>query len=125
MNKYVLFVYGKLRRGGGLEMADNFSGSKLVGTATVNGLLYDLGDYPGLVLDGSGGRVKGEVYEIEDETMIELDAVEASADYHRKQAQVALGERKITCWIYLPNPNRCLDREVIASGDWIEYSNSR
>jgi gamma-glutamylcyclotransferase (GGCT)/AIG2-like uncharacterized protein YtfP len=117
-----LFVYGKLRSGGALGMDRHFPGSKSAGDATVNGRLYDLGDYPGLVLDDAGSPTRGEVYEIDEETLRKLDEVEAAADYYRKLTEATLSNQKRTCWIYLPDPERCAGREIISSGDWIEHS---
>jgi gamma-glutamylcyclotransferase (GGCT)/AIG2-like uncharacterized protein YtfP len=121
MKKEFLFVYGKLRQGGALPMADHFAGSRSVGNATADGSLYDLGQYPSLVLDGSGSRVLGEVYEIDDETLKQLDAIEASAGYYRTQEKVTAGGRRLACWIYLPDPNVSVGGKLIGSGDWIAY----
>ena len=106
-------------------MADNFAGSKFLGEATVKGTLFDLGDYPGLLLDTSGQTVFGEVYEVDTETLKELDEFEATADYRRFQTTVSVMETSINCWVYCPDPERCEGLPRINSGDWIEYSRSR
>jgi gamma-glutamylcyclotransferase (GGCT)/AIG2-like uncharacterized protein YtfP len=125
MNRELIFVYGKLRKGGEMPMDENFPGSAFVAEATVSGMLYDLGRYPGLVIEPSGSRVIGAVYEVDDETLKRLDEIEASAKYYRRQYHVDLGERTETCWIYLPEPESCAGGQLIASGDWIEHSRSR
>jgi gamma-glutamylcyclotransferase (GGCT)/AIG2-like uncharacterized protein YtfP len=121
MADHLLFVYGKLRRAGALAMAEYFPGSTSLGDATVNGRLYDLGDYPGLVLDASGPKVFGEVYEIDAETLNKLDEIEAAADYCRNVTEVTLSGHQKTCWIYLPDQQRCAGHDMITSGDWIEH----
>src|SRR3954465_6817903 len=104
MNKHLVFVYGTLRRGGVRAMPDIFPGSKFVGGAKVGGRLYDLGAYPGLVLDEAGSPVVGEVYEIDKEILNELDEIEASSYYVRRRVGVSVGDDKMTCWVYEPNP---------------------
>ena len=120
-----IFVYGKLRKGGALPMDENFPGAVFVGNATVNGRLYDLGQFPGLVINGLETKVRGAVYEIDDETLENLDEIEASAEYYRHEREAMVGAQKVICWIYLPDPKKCTDDKLIASGDWIEHSRSR
>ena len=125
MNDQFLFVYGKLRKGGALPMDENFPGATFVGEATVNGRLYDLGRFPGLVMDGSESKVHGAVYKIDDATLQELDEIEASAEYYRQLKEASIGDEVVKCWIYLPDPQKCSDDKLIESGDWIEHSTDR
>jgi len=125
MGKHLVFVYGTLRRGGLRSMPDLFPGSKFVGGATVRGSLYDLGEHPGLLLDEPGSTVVGEVYEVDEETLRELDEIEAPSDYHRKQTEVSLGGRTLACWVYEPGPEPCPRHTLIASGDWIEHARAK
>ena len=69
MNKHLVFVYGTLRRGGVRAMSVRFPNSKFIADAKVSGNLYDLGAYPGLLLDESNSLVIGEVYEVDDEIL--------------------------------------------------------
>ena len=64
MSQY-LFVYGTLLPElAPAKMAKAVARLKLVGTATIRGRLYDLGNYPGARL-GGGGRIRGRVFEVE------------------------------------------------------------
>jgi gamma-glutamylcyclotransferase (GGCT)/AIG2-like uncharacterized protein YtfP len=121
MDKHLVFVYGTLRRGGEGAMSDRFPASKFIAGATVSGSLYDLGAYPGLLLDESNSPVVGEVYEVGDETLSRLDEFEASSNYVRKQVEISLGARRETGWTYEPDPEFYTLSALIASGDWIEY----
>jgi gamma-glutamylcyclotransferase (GGCT)/AIG2-like uncharacterized protein YtfP len=85
MSKHLVFVYGSLRSGGAGAMPIRFPNSKFIAEAKVSGDLYDLGDYPGLQLKESGSLVVGEVYEVDDEILNELDTFEGSSDYLREQ----------------------------------------
>lgn len=125
MNKHLVFVYGTLRQGGLRSMPDIFPGSKLIGQAKVGGSLYDLGAHPVLLLDESDSLVTGEVYEIDDEILSELDEIEASSDYRRRQVEVSLDNHQKTCWVYEPDSNSYPRRTLIASGDWIEYARTK
>lgn len=125
MSKHLVFVYGTLRRGGIRAMPDLFPAAKFAGTAKVDGNLYDMGAYPGLLLDESGSTVTGEVYEIDDEILLELDEIEASSNYWRKQVKVALGNQTMPCWVYGPKPEFYSLTTLIPSGDWIEYARTK
>jgi gamma-glutamylcyclotransferase (GGCT)/AIG2-like uncharacterized protein YtfP len=102
-----------------------FPNSKFVAAAKVSGSLYDLGPYPGLLLDGSNSLVTGEVYEVADETLSEMDEFEASSNYWRKQVEITLGTDRKVCWTYEPNPEFYSLHRLITSGDWIEYARTK
>ena len=125
MNKHLVFVYGTLRSGGEGAMSIRFSNSKFIADAKVNGSLYDLGAYPGLLLNQSGLSVIGEVYEVDDETLNELDDFEASSNYLRKPVEILLGTNSRFCWVYEPDPEFYSLRTLITSGDWIEHAKTK
>jgi gamma-glutamylcyclotransferase (GGCT)/AIG2-like uncharacterized protein YtfP len=124
MREHLVFVYGSLRSGNAEELSIRFPDSKFVAVAHVKGSLYDLGAYPGLLLNDASSLVVGEVYEVNDETLKRLDDFEASSDYVRKQVEVHTGADKMKCWIYVPShgPDFYSNRTLIASGDWMEYA---
>jgi gamma-glutamylcyclotransferase (GGCT)/AIG2-like uncharacterized protein YtfP len=121
MKQHLIFVYGTLRRGCAGAMSIRFPTSKFVAEASVTGSLYDLGPYPGMILAESNSLVFGEVYEVDDETLNQLDEFEASSSYLRKQVEVSLGNQQKSCWTYEPNPAFYSFQILIGSGDWIKY----
>jgi gamma-glutamylcyclotransferase (GGCT)/AIG2-like uncharacterized protein YtfP len=125
MNKHLVFVYGTLRRGGAGAMSIRFPDSKFIADAKVTGSLYDLGAYPGLLLNESNSSVIGEVYEVDDEILNQLDDFEASSHYWRKQVEISLGDHRTACWTYEPQPEFYSPRALITSGDWIEYAKTK
>jgi len=125
MNKHLVFVYGTLRRGSARAMSIRFPGSKFIAEAKVSGSLYDLGAYPGLLLNESNSLVIGEVYEVDDEILNKLDDFEAASNYLRKQIEISLRNYSRTCWIYEPNAEFYSLRTLITSGDWIEYAKTK
>ncbi len=125
MIKHLVFVYGTLRRGGIREMPLLFPDSRFISIAKVPGQLYDFGEYPGLSPDETNSRVVGEVYEIDDEILTRLDAIEVESHYLRRQVYVILAERKTACWVYVFDPEFYSPVALIESGDWIEYANSK
>ena len=106
-------------------MSVRFPNSQFIADAEVRGSLFDLGAYPGLLLNESNSMVIGEVYEVDDEILSELDYIEASSAYWRKQVEIGLGLQKRTCWIYQPDPELCSHSALISSGDWIEYAKTK
>jgi gamma-glutamylcyclotransferase (GGCT)/AIG2-like uncharacterized protein YtfP len=122
-----VFVYGTLRRGEERHPAllrHTVTGGE---AATTAGTLLDLGPYPGLVVDGQGGSVTGELYGIPDSDSLfeELDAIETfrgfgvpGSLYRRAVVRVrTAGSGSKLAWTYV-----CLDpptgSPVIGSGDW-------
>ena len=91
-------------------------GATYLSDGHVRGALLDLGRYPGLV-DGRG-RVKGEVYRLEDpELLVTLDR-EEGYNFERARARVTLGDgRRALGWIYRYRGPRAR-AVVIADGDY-------
>ena len=127
MSRHLVFVYGSLRRGNAGAMSVRFPDATYVAEGRVRGSLYDLGEYPGLVLDGAASFVSGEVYEVDDDTLYRLDEFELTSDYSRKQVEVEHGSEHTDCWIYVPERDAefFADCELIKSGDWIAHVRSR
>ena len=127
MVRHLVFVYGSLRRGSVGAMSVRFPEATYVAAGKVRGSLYDLGEYPGLVLDGEASFVTGEVYEVNDDTLSRLDTFELTSDYRRKRVEVEHGSERTDCWIYVPERDAGFfrDRALIASGDWIAHLRSR
>ena len=117
-----VFVYGTLRRGERNDIARYRPRPLFVGEASVDGRLYDLGAYPGIVL-GTGGLVVGEVYRITAGVEAALDILEevkadGSGEYRKRDVPVVMGEQTLRCLVYEIHPERLVGRHLIASGDW-------
>jgi gamma-glutamylcyclotransferase (GGCT)/AIG2-like uncharacterized protein YtfP len=122
-----LFTYGTLHPGRAPEeVAAAVEQLRAVGEGFVRGVLYDLGDYPGAVLDPSSQqRIAGTVFELpeDDDVLRQLDEYEGfdpnapgKSLFLRTRCPVALGSgRTLQCWIYIyngtPEPAR-----ILASG---------
>lgn len=106
-------------------MAIRFPSANFIAEAKVSGSLYDLGEYPGLILSSSISLVVGEVYEIDEETLTRLDEFEATSNYLRKQVEISVGNDQRRGWTYEPNPEFYSLRTLITSGDWLEYSRTK
>ncbi|SRR6266404_2831570 len=114
MSDYI-FLYGTLlpREVSG-KSSEIISRLRKVGPATVRGRLYDLGEYPGAILDHSANAViKGELFELPDvnKPLKALDEYEEfnGADIDnslfvrvRTDAELPDG-RRLNTWIYVYN----------------------
>lgn len=110
-----LFVYGTLRRGTGVAMAEHLARhATYLGTGCCQGRLYELGRYPGFVPGAEPEeQVVGDVYRLDDPagTLPMMDEYEeygpAFADpneYLRRELPVRLGDgRLIRAWVYVYN----------------------
>jgi gamma-glutamylcyclotransferase (GGCT)/AIG2-like uncharacterized protein YtfP len=120
MSEY-LFAYGTLQPGlAPAEIAPAVERLRLVGEGFVRGRLYDLGSYPGAVLDaGAVGSIYGAVYELPQapEILDRLDAYEGP-EYRRVEQDVTLVAGGVrTCWVYDYRMKPGEDR-LIQSGRW-------
>ena len=87
-----VFVYGTLRRGDVRDINQLQPAPVFVGMASVQGVLYDLGAYPGVLLGGEG-MVTGEVYAISAALEQALDTIEevwpqATGEYNKREVMV-------------------------------------
>jgi len=110
-----LFVYGTLRPGRApAEIADVVDALRPVGKGTIQGKLYDFGDYPGVVLnDEANEEIHGEVVDLprDPALLARLDEYEQfyphdpdRSLFQRLQTTVTLrdGSHEL-CWVYVYN----------------------
>ncbi len=130
-----LFVYGTLLyNNASPEVAGLIHQLRRVGHATTQGRLYDLGDYPGAIVDPSARTlIYGEVYQLphDKELLNKLDLYE---EYDPLAPQNSLfvrtncfaktfDGRTLECWIYAYNGN-VKAAPLISSGNYAELKAS-
>jgi gamma-glutamylaminecyclotransferase len=111
-----LFVYGTLKRGGSRHSL--LKGCPFLGHALAKGFaLYDLGAYPGMV--PGDGVVRGEVYEIPEKLLRELDWVEGAPFLFRRELiEVVLEDHTpLRAHAYLYN-REVEGAALVPSGEW-------
>src|SRR5271157_3862574 len=113
-----LFSYGTLLpEHAPPAIADTIAKLCPLGEGTVGGILYDLGDYPGAVLDSATDkRICGTVFQLPNDANVlpELDQYEgfypsapSASLFLRKRHPVRLSDGRIlNCWIYEYNGKR-------------------
>lgn len=104
-----IFTYGTLMPNDGRERVK------------INGLMYDLGWFPGVKLtDYEGGlNFLAEVIEVNDERLKELDRYEGYEEDNPKYS-LYIRRHYLDGWIYEYNGS-CYGRPLIQSGDWQAY----
>ena len=136
-NRYV-FVYGTLRRGEARDINLLLPTPLFAGCGKTCGVLYDLGSYPGVRLEGSQW-VHGEIYRIAPELECQLDAIEEvwpqqTGEYSRQEVAVQLCSRTDfpdasdpknsgptqTCLVYEISRLQTAGKPVIRSGNWLK-----
>lgn len=81
--------------------------------------MYRVGSYPGIV-PRPGFRVKGEVYEIDSDTLRLLDDLEDEGLlYRRELLQVEMPDGEIDAWVYVWL-GKVEEEGVVVSGCWRE-----
>ena len=131
-----IFVYGTLRKNSNGPKSHLLSDyCQYIADGYILGSLYDLGDYPGVLVDeGPECRVYGECFKLENSGVVlgELDEwEECSASfpdpklYLRRSCRVTLdGKQEVKAWVYIYN--RDVSRHIhIRSGDYLEYLMSK
>ena len=118
-----VFVYGTLRQGQDNDITRLQPAPCFLGHAEVNGTLFHLGAYPGLMLGGTG-RVQGEVYAIEPALECRLDEIEGlypqpNDEYFKRSLPIAVQGRLLRCILYEINPRFVEGARTILSGDWV------
>ena len=120
MNKAIgvnsfIFVYGTLRKNSGTRMSHILARySAYIGEATMQGVLYEVEDYPGVIESTNPEElVCGELYKIFDEAILLplLDDYEACSqqflpphEYIRKALPVTLADGDtVLTWVYIYN----------------------
>ena len=129
----LIFVYGTLRQAGVRPLPGMFPAAVFLAHATVHGQLYDLGAYPGLLLDEAGPPVTGEVYRVTGEMIEALDRIEkfepddpAASLFLRGRTRARLADgTPAACWVYTCNPGHYRLDAPIPSGDWIRHAGAR
>ncbi len=100
--RVVLFVYGTLKRGGRANRL--LTGQTYLGPAVTEPhyRLVDLGSYPGLVRDDTTGlAVSGELWEVSDCCLAELDDYEGCPGlYSREPVAVVGADRPVEAYLY-------------------------
>ncbi|MBL4677239.1 MAG: gamma-glutamylcyclotransferase [Mucilaginibacter sp.] len=130
----LLFVYGTL-----LQADNDFaiymrSNCKFTSFGTTTGLLYDLGEYPGLVKTSQSNQlVYGSIYQMQNpsEVLKQLDFYEGVGPdeeqpnlYRRGLAQINTQNEIVEAWIYIYNRS-INDAILISEGDYVLYLNKK
>lgn len=130
-----VFVYGTLRAGEANDINRLRPAPRRLGKASVRGVLFDLGAYPGLRLAASLAlgdplsrvcvEVVGEVYAIDPALEPVLDEIEQvfpqrSGEYARREVKVHVNGTPLRALLYEIAPDRVQGRQVIAGGDWVQ-----
>lgn len=123
-----IFVYGTLHPAHQPEHVRRWAPPMVsVGVATVNGRLYDLGSFPGLVLEDGGGLVHGAVFSIADDPEVWrlFDRYEgfmpqrpAESLFRRERCLATFDQGlEIDCWTYVYNRS-VHDAPLVPEGRW-------
>ncbi|GAB5554614.1 MAG: gamma-glutamylcyclotransferase [Saprospiraceae bacterium] len=107
----MLFVYGSLMGSIQSKIATFLhQNSDFLGLAYLHGYLYDLGSYPGLVLESNAPKVKGHIFKMHHPEVLlaYLDEYEGILlnnpdlnEYARQLVKVNLDGNEVLCWAYI------------------------
>ncbi|HYH84697.1 MAG TPA: gamma-glutamylcyclotransferase family protein [Pyrinomonadaceae bacterium] len=128
MKEYI-FIYGTLLpEYAPDEIAGIVRQLRRVGSGCVRGRLYDLGNYPGVILDASSRtKVRGHLFALPDGKRV-LRALDSYEDFKpddvknslfvRKRTTATLDDgRKVECWVYVYNRDPS-SAPLVSGGDY-------
>ena len=123
-----IFVYGTLRAGYGnhQRLLRKAQGLDLKACTQPGFRMFSAGGFPmvaALPVEQGGGVVQGEVYEVDDATLLALDRLEGHPQWYRR-TPVLLGNG-MSAETYLMPLERCATYPVVASGDWTAFQPPR
>jgi gamma-glutamylcyclotransferase (GGCT)/AIG2-like uncharacterized protein YtfP len=128
MMKHILFVYGTLLQPGNEFAAYLNKHCIYFKPAKIKGLLYDVGEYPGLIIKVDKPYwIHGSLYHIDEKALKLIDSYEGYGDteelpnlFKREEHTLLTGDGEIDAWLYLYNlPVDGLN--LITSGNYAEY----
>jgi gamma-glutamylcyclotransferase (GGCT)/AIG2-like uncharacterized protein YtfP len=118
-----LFAYGTLQAGlAPPEVAPTVTKLRSLGEGFVDGKLYDLGNYPGAIIDpASAWIIYGTVYELQEdaEILCRLDAYEGPEYVRVEQLVTLTAGGVVNCWVY-DFQGRPGEERFIESGRWVD-----
>jgi gamma-glutamylcyclotransferase (GGCT)/AIG2-like uncharacterized protein YtfP len=125
-----LFVYGTLLQPGNEFAAYLNQHCEFISAGKIKGGLYDIGEYPGAVIDNSHvSYIYGNIFRMDDPDAIlkVIDDYEGIGvlysypeEYTREQVEVKTSNGIVNCWMYLYNLPVAAYRPVI-SGNYLQY----
>jgi gamma-glutamylcyclotransferase (GGCT)/AIG2-like uncharacterized protein YtfP len=133
MKTHIVFVYGSLRKGEENRYIVNRHLIRELGDGRIHAVMYDLGEYPAIVLSNDTSRlgrapageiVYGEWLEVSDAGLSELDELEEYPDvYHR--SLVKDFDRAVEGWVYHMSGRIPGGAKRIPTGDWTTWRKQR
>lgn len=120
-----VFVYGTLRKGQHNDINFYQPQPLYIGLARAKGQLFSCGWYPGIRLGGEQWVV-GEVYQVSEQLLAQLDILEevapvSSGEYQRIQIGVECAGQQLVCEIYELSAPFAAQSSVIEEGDWVKF----
>ena len=122
---HYVFVYGTLRK----QQANAhylYGATCIADQAWTHGKLFDTNEgYPAMICTKED-KVYGEVYEVDDDMLKQLDQLEEYTGnpekdlYDRITQTIYLGDRNISAYVYVAQNDGMLQRLII-TGDWTSY----
>lgn len=110
-----VFCYGTLKKGGRFHHLLKSRKAKFVDFAQIKGTMYNLGEFPAIVLMGHND-IHGELYEIDADTLQELDHLEGYPNFYDRQV---VATSRGDAWVYFHQyDERLLDTPIMRDGVW-------
>ena len=122
-NNTLIFVYGSLRRGMGLNPVLETSEHLSLAFTEPKYTMYDLGAFPCLV-DNGKNVITGDLYSVDSDTLLQLDIIEGVPNlYQRKEVEIqSYGDiTNVQAYFWASDEISLTDELKIDNGDWLAH----
>ncbi|MBT8448795.1 MAG: gamma-glutamylcyclotransferase [Gammaproteobacteria bacterium] len=122
--KHLVFTYGSLKKG--FHNHDFLEDAKFVKATktTASYHMFSLGSFPAITDARPTYPIQGEVYEVDDATLKELDRLEGEGRFYKKRKIPVIGvSQKVWCYFIL-DPKR-YDRDIKAIGRGVHVDDNK
>lgn len=86
-----------------------------------NYALYDTGSGYPCILPKEGGKVLGQVWDVDDETLESLDVLEGVPFLYTRNLCPVLKDEGRDCWTYVWARSSCGTMPIIKHGSWMDH----
>lgn len=118
-DKVRVFVYGSLKKGQGNHPL--LAHGEFLGRDTITGqyTMVSFGGFPAVCHDSSvvADQVVGEVYEVDQDTFLTLDALEGHPRWYKRE-KLTTDHLKVRAWIYLQPESAIATHEPVPLNCW-------
>lgn len=113
-----VFVYGTLKKGYPNHMG-YLTGARGLGDATVPGIMFHLHGFPAINISEAFCDIKGEVYEVSWDHIVDMDNLEGIGRGFYERAEIRVKPHGVVWTYFFPSEKAAKLEHIIPKGEWL------